>query len=80
MTFLVVLLSGLYEPQEQLKNNRCIAHPIKHHQIISNSIMEYAADMNIILAYHNLLDDWVDDKNIAKFGLSKNIRKRIFIP
>ena len=28
--------------------------------------MDYAAQMNVLLAYYNLIDDWKDDKNFTK--------------
>lgn len=71
MTFLIVLLSGLYEPKEQRETRRCIAHPARKHTECSNEITEYAADMNIVLAYHNLMDDWKDDKSITKLSMAK---------
>lgn len=75
MTFLVVLLSGLYEPKEKAESHRCVAHPTKKHNMRMNDISEYAADMNILLAYHNLMDDWVDDKHIGKLSLAKLMEK-----
>lgn len=71
MTFLIVLLSGLYEPEEQRENHRCIAHPGRKHAMCFNGITEYAADMNIILAYHNLMDDWKDDRSFAGLSMAK---------
>lgn len=75
MTFLIVLLSGLYEPEEKREAHRCIAHPARKHVMRYNEITEYGADMNIILAYHNLMDDWTDDKNIGKLSLAKILER-----
>lgn len=75
MTFLVVLLSGLYEPEEKREAHRCIAHPARKHAMRYNEITEYAADMNILLAYHNLMDDWKDDKNLGKLSLAKMLER-----
>ncbi|SHO47075.1 DUF5685 family protein [Anaerocolumna xylanovorans] len=75
MTFLIVLLSGLYEPEEKREAHRCIAHPAKKHVMRYNEITEYAADMNIILAYHNLMDDWTDDRNIGKLSFAKILER-----
>ena len=63
MTFLVLLLGSLYEPEEQTGAGRCLPHPTKQHPFAITEITEYAADMNVALAYYNLLDDWQDDKN-----------------
>lgn len=69
MTFLLVLLSSLYEPEEAQETGRCIVHPIKEQTYIRNELAEYVADMNIILAYHKAMDDWADDR--SKSGLAQ---------
>ena len=63
MTFLVLLLSSLYEPKTEYSEHHCVVHPVKKHGMLENEITEYASDMNIALAYLNLLDDWQDDKS-----------------
>lgn len=67
MTFLVILLTSLYESETNLEEKRCIIHPAKKQKMLYNEITEYAADMNIILTYYKLLDDWKDEK--SKKGL-----------
>ena len=69
MTFLLILLSSLYEPAEVNAMGRCLAHPIKKRAYIRNEIVDYAADMNIALAYHKCADDWADDRSLA--GLAR---------
>lgn len=64
MTFLVILLSSLYEPATVCEKKRCIAHPAKQHLQCHNTVTEYCADMNLALAFHKFLDDWKDDKSI----------------
>jgi len=64
MTFLVLFLSSLYDTDYTIEMERCIIHPLKPHKYWINEITNYAADMNIALAYYNFLDDWNDDKNI----------------
>ena len=44
MTFLVLLLSSLYEPSEETKQKRCLVHPAKKQWMIRNEITEYAAE------------------------------------
>ena len=61
MTFLVLLLSSLYEPAENAGQNCCIAHPAKPRNHWQNELTKYAAAMNMALAYHNCLDDWHDE-------------------
>ncbi|MGE4486175.1 MAG: DUF5685 family protein, partial [Oscillospiraceae bacterium] len=36
MTFLVMLLTSLYEPETGTGNERCSVHPVKPHDYISN--------------------------------------------
>lgn len=70
ITFLVVLLTGLYEPREEKKDFLCAMHPLKKKTFLRNEISAYAADMNILLAYFNLMDDWQDEHNLAKKTLA----------
>ena len=65
MTFLAMLLSGLYEPEETCSRERCVAHPLSRHMAIENIFTEYAADMNVLLTMYKCEDDWQDEK---KFG------------
>lgn len=70
MTFLVILLTSLYESPTTQAENRCVVHPLKKQKMLYNEITEYAADMNIILTYYKLLDDWHDEKNpVSLVGL-----------
>ena len=51
MTFLVLFLSALYETDVIMRTERCIIHPLKPHEYCFNEFTEYAADMNVVLAY-----------------------------
>lgn len=64
MTFLMLLLSSLYEPDETCYDERCVLHPAKKHQAVVSKAAEFAADMNIILAYHKCLDDVADEGSL----------------
>lgn len=75
MTFLVVLLTGLYELEKESSEITCALHPTKKRTIWMNEATDYAADMNLILAYHNLVDDWKDDKAYTKMALVKMLDK-----
>ena len=67
MVFLALLLMSLYEPEEASGKNNCLAHPLARRDWVDNPCVRYAADMNVALAYYNLLDDWQDDgKHSAK--------------
>ena len=74
MVFLAILLSALYESQTETKSYLCPLHPTKKQRVFQNEILEYVADMDILLAYHNLRDGWQDEKNVAKL-LSAQILK-----
>lgn len=67
MAFLALLLMSLYEPEETSGPNACMLHPVKKRPWVDNDYIRYAADMNVVLAYYNCLDDWHDDgKRSAK--------------
>lgn len=68
MTFLIILLTSLYESESKVEEKRCIVHPMKKQKMLYNEITEYAADMNIVLTYFKMLDDWKDEK--SKLGLA----------
>lgn len=75
MTFLIVLLTGLYElPNEEVRFT-CALHPTKKRLAYMNEVTDYAADMNVILAYHNLIDDWKDEKSYTKKAFAKMFDK-----
>ena len=61
MAFLAMLLMSLYEPEETVQPLRCGIHPLRKRDWFDNEYIRYAADMNVALAYYNLLDDWQDD-------------------
>lgn len=65
MTFLILLLTSLYESKTIREQSRCLVHPINKHDTLCNDITEYVADMNIALTYHHLMDDWMDEKSMA---------------
>lgn len=71
MTFLILVLTGLYEPDSPLSSCRCVAHPLARHPLRDNEFTEYAADMNVILSYYSCLDDWSDERRISRLAMSK---------
>ncbi len=74
MTFLGILLTGLYEGETELQECRCLLHPGKEHKMIRNAYTAYAADMNLILVYHNLMDDWEDEHKAASYAAARALR------
>lgn len=67
MTFLVVLLTRLYEPETKIETVRCIAHPLEKHVARTNELTEYAAAVNLILSYYKCKDDWTDERKKKSF-------------
>lgn len=64
MTFLAILLSSLKEEEEVRVEKLCSLHPFRKTAGIQNKWTAYAADMNILMVYHNLMDDWIDEKKL----------------
>lgn len=71
MTFLALLLTGLYEPQTAAGCGRCLAHPMQRHHYRENPYFDYAADMNIILTYYKCMDDWQDEHRFSRLLFAK---------
>ena len=61
MTFLAILLDSLYEETEEKRSLRCPVRPWQCPPAILCPATRYAADMNVLLAFYNLADDWKDD-------------------
>lgn len=71
MTFVIVLLSALYEPPTRRGTTRCVIHPVCRQQVRKNEFTEYAADMNVILTYYKCVDDWKDEKKLSRLAYAK---------
>lgn len=77
MTFLIILLSSLYEPKEEETKKRCLIHPGRKQYMIYNEISDYAADMNILLTHDHFQDDWEDERKFSGFvGMKAFGRKK----
>jgi hypothetical protein len=63
MTFLSMLLSSLYNLDEQQKKRGCAACPLVPRSCVISEVLSYTADMNMALSYYQALDDWNDDRN-----------------
>lgn len=62
-TFIAILLSELYGEGETLVG-KCAPHPFKTHEYVENEILDYVANMNVLLSYIKMIDDWEDDGNL----------------
>ena len=76
MTFVILLLSGLYEPPTKKGTTRCIVHPVRRQPVRKNAITEYAADMNIFLTYYKCKDDWNDERSIPGLVFGKLLENK----
>lgn len=77
MTFAVILLASLYEEKCNQSEHRCVAHPLHKHAMLQGEVTEYAAAMNIVLAYYHLEDDWQDDKSIKGLAGTKILKLQV---
>lgn len=68
MTFLVMLLTSLYDPEIQEETRNCVLHPFEKHLQRRSEYTAYAADMNVLFAAYKCQDDWDDDHNLLKLA------------
>ena len=76
MTFVILLLSGLYEPPTKKGTSRCMVHPVRKQPVRKNKVTEYAADMNVFLAYYKCVDDWKDEKKLSRLAYSRLLKNK----
>ena len=80
MTFLVMILSDLYDLPEETKCSRCIVHPVHKHCSRRSRVSDYCADMCVLLSYYKMQDDWNDEhkfKALLAKALLKPKAKRV---
>lgn len=77
MTFLILLLTGLYEPETKVKTVNCIAHPLEKHTARINEFTDYAAAVNLLLTYYKLMDDWTDERRRKSLAAARLLRPQI---
>ena len=67
--FLGLFLSSLHGEVPKLKKEVCIANPIQKKWMAYDSRhIDFAADINIILTYYKLKDNWTDEKSLLSLG------------
>ncbi len=76
MTFLVLLLTALKDEDTPCASRSCPKHPLKKQDCWQNSITDYAADMNVLLAYYQQLDAWEDDRSASALTVSKLLKNK----
>lgn len=75
MTFLVLFLNSLYEPDETQGEENCVVHPFSRHLWFESVYTEYAADITLALAYLKLRDNWLDDRNLISLSEAGLLKK-----
>ena len=69
--FLGMVMAGVNGDKNEISREHCIVHPIQEKTIVSNEGIDYAADVMLILAWFNLLDDARDEgKLYAKAAIN----------
>jgi len=76
LTYLALLLSALYEPEEQKCASRCAVHPLKPQDYVRSAAIDYAADMTVALTYHKCRDDRMDEHSVLGFAGEKLLEKQ----
>lgn len=76
MTFLIMILSDLYDEEESVEECRCIVHPFHKHCSRRSSVSEYCADMCVLLSYYKCLDDWNDEHKLKAKGFMTALKKK----
>ena len=75
MTFIILLLSSLYEPEETETSFRCSLHPTSQKTAAENKFTDYAADMTILLSYFKCMDDWKDEGKHLRHWYASLLKK-----
>lgn len=75
MSFLVLLLCSLYEPEESAGQDPCLVHPFRPRAWFSTAITDYAADMNVALGYLKCADNWNDDGSLLSAAEGALLRR-----
>lgn len=76
MTFAVLLLTSLYEPETSLSLRKCLAHPLGKHPARMNEFSRYGADMNLLLSYYKCLDDWEDERKARGKAMAAALKRK----
>ena len=75
ITFFVMLLGSLYEPETEISEAKCIAHPFEKHPVRKNEFSYYGADMNLLFTYYKCKDDWEDEKKLTRLAYKAALKK-----
>ena len=75
VVFLALTLNGLYEPEEETERRPCPVHPFRRRESWRSEATDYAADLNVLLAQLDCLDDWADERRPLKWAEAKLLEK-----
>lgn len=75
MAFLALLLSSFDEKPPELTSFTCPIHPYKKRKAWRTLHTDYAADMNVLLAFWQRMDRWNDDRNLPALAEARLLRK-----
>ncbi|MEG1547760.1 MAG: DUF5685 family protein [Clostridia bacterium] len=68
-SYIAILLSGLYECKG-FYQQRCAYKLLEKPKMIAraSSAMDFAADMDILLSWYKMEDDWIDERKLLSLG------------
>lgn len=77
--FAALFLASLHDEQDEISFEPCIIDPVRKKPVIRNSrFIDYAADMNVVLTYYKLMDDWHNERSwpalVAAVALRRQLR------
>lgn len=77
ITFLILILTSVYNPKSEIFYEKCVANPIKEKKHMKNEFTDYAAAMNILLTYYKLEDN-VEDRGDLKDKIARKLYKKSY--
>lgn len=75
--FAAILLTALFDCKSKKHKKRCVVHPCEARSYISNEVIDYVADMNLVMSYYKCLDDWKDEKSCLKLSYGALIKNAV---
>ena len=77
--FLGLLMSAVNNGKSTLNRENCIAKPFKKKWVVKNNpYVDLAADINVILTYYKLIDNWMDEKHLPSYAAKQLFSKGYF--
>lgn len=74
-TFLYMLLDGLEPERAAADQTRCVVHPIAKRPALCTERAEYAADINVLMAWAKAADDREDEGGLRSAARQRLLRK-----